>query len=253
MEPDYPTPAQIPGLKALWQEAFGDPEEFLTAFFIKGFSPCRCRCITEEGHIKAALYWFDCTLQGQKYAYLYAVATVKSDRGRGLCTALMEDTHALLRSSGYAGVILVPGERSLFRFYERLGYQTAANVRELECTAVSTGNRLSLREISVREYGALRQNRLPQGSVVQEGPTLAFLDTYAQFACTEDFIMAYTQDGHRLICHELLGKADLEAVVSSLGCTKGRFRIPGDGRSFAMFLPLQEGVPTPQYFGLALD
>ena len=30
---DYPTPQQLPGLRQLWQQVFGDTDEFLDAFF----------------------------------------------------------------------------------------------------------------------------------------------------------------------------------------------------------------------------
>ena len=91
MRCDYPTAAQIPGLRALWKEAFEDTDLFLDAFFDRGFHPRRCRCITEQGAVLAALYWFEVNCGRQKYAYLYAVATAKSHRGRGLFGILLEN------------------------------------------------------------------------------------------------------------------------------------------------------------------
>ena len=74
---DLPKPGQIPQLRQLWQEAFGDSDAFLDSFFSLSFAPERCRCVTEENHVTAALYWFDCSCHGGKMAYLYAVATGK--------------------------------------------------------------------------------------------------------------------------------------------------------------------------------
>ncbi len=252
MRPDYPVPADEPALRALWKEAFADTDAFLDIFFKTGFSPNRCRCMVEGGEMKSALYWFDCAFNGQKYAYLYAVATAVSARSRGLCTALMEDTHALLRQLGYAGAVLVPGEKSLFAFYEKLGYRTATRVDEFTC-ACPGGMAFPLRALTAGEFDSLRKAYLPHGGMVQEGKTTEFLGSYACFAGGDGFLMAYSTDGDRLVCHELLGNADFGGILRTLGCKSGTFRTPGRGSPFAMFLPLYDGAPVPEYFGLALD
>ena len=71
MNIDYPSPDQLDGLQALWQEAFGDDDAFVEQFYTYGFAPDRCRCLTVDGQIAAALYWFDCSYQGKPLAYLY--------------------------------------------------------------------------------------------------------------------------------------------------------------------------------------
>ena len=89
---DYPALHQIPQLRILWKEAFGDSDVFLDAFFEYGFSPRRCRCMTEAGEVVTALHWFEASYDGQRFAYLYAVATAAACRGRGLFSALLADT-----------------------------------------------------------------------------------------------------------------------------------------------------------------
>ena len=87
MNIDYPNQSQTNELRALWQEAFGDDDAFLEHFFTYGFAPDRCRCVTVDGKLAAALYWFDCSFQGKPLAYLYGVATFKAHRGKGFCKA----------------------------------------------------------------------------------------------------------------------------------------------------------------------
>ena len=118
-----PTSRDIPALRSLWREAFGDEDSFLDAFFGTAYSPDRARVAMIDGNVAGALYWFDCSLEGRKYAYIYAVATAKSYRGRGVCTALMRDTHSHLKDGGYSGAVLVPGDAPLFAFYEKMGYR----------------------------------------------------------------------------------------------------------------------------------
>ena len=104
MRIDQPALAHIPALRQLWQEAFGDSNAFLDGFFDTAFSPDRCLCVFEED-LAAAVYWFDCRFAGRKIAYLYALATKKSHRGRGIARALAEETvYQLQKEIGRAHV-----------------------------------------------------------------------------------------------------------------------------------------------------
>jgi len=117
---DLPSASDIPALRALWKEAFGDSDEFLDSFMSTAFSPCRAMCAKDGEKISAMLYWFDCECRGERVAYLYAVATAKGYRNRGICSALMERTHGHLSEKGYTGVLLVPGSPSFSPFMKNL-------------------------------------------------------------------------------------------------------------------------------------
>ena len=242
----------IADLRKLWQQAFGDSDETLNAFFATGFSPDRCHYLKENDTVVSALYWFDCQLNGQKLAYLYAVATDEKYRGRGLARRLIEETHEILKNKGYAGAILVPGSRELFDMYGKLGYQVAGTVRQF--FVVQGAEQTPLQEITAEEYARLRKEYLPQGGVVQEGALLAFLGTYARFYKGADFLLSATRDDGQLIAQELLGNTDVApGILQALNLPKGCFRTPGTHREFAMYLPLTADCPAPGYFGLALD
>lgn len=223
---DAPKPADIPALRSLWKEAFGDTDAFLDTFARTAYSPARCRCVTVDGDVAAALYWFDCTHADRRIAYLYAVATARAHRGQGLCRALMEDTHRHLTEQGYAGAMLVPGSASLFDFYARMGYRTCTAVREITCTASPSDGR---------------------------APT-AVLRPMSTFYAGDGFLLAARTEGNTVRGIELLGDTTAAPhIVRALGCETGTFRTPGNENPFAMFFPLQDGVPAPAYFGLAFD
>jgi predicted GNAT superfamily acetyltransferase len=252
MKSDCPTAAEISALRALWKEAFGDSDEFLNDFFSTAFSPDRSRRIEENGRILSALYWFDCSYSGGKLAYLYAVATAKSARGRGLCRTLMEDTHRHLRSLGYVGAILVPAEPSLYGFYRRMGYADCTSVREF--TVSASNNPIALRVLEREEYRAHRRTLLPTDAVLQENENLDFWATQASFFATDDALFtAWIRDGE-LICSELLGSTDESSrIVSALGCSNGSFRTVGSEKPFTLWYPLKDNLPAPTYFGLSFD
>ena len=233
-------------LRHLWQEAFGDSQETLDSFFATGFSDDRFHCIKEDNISVSALYWFDCYLDGYKLAYIYAVATLESHRGQGLARRLMEETHQILKNNGYAGAILVPGEKSLFSYYEKLGYRVATKAEDF--SAIATDSPVFIGELSPAEYATWRRTYLPEGGVLQERETLSYLATYAKFYKGEDFLLSATKEGETLLVHEILGN-----LLRALACKAGRFRTPGTGRDFAMYLPFREDFPQPRYFGLALD
>lgn len=248
---DIPVSSQIPALRRLWKQAFGDTDAFLDAFFSTAFSPERCRCVTVEGKLAAALYWFDCTYPYGKLAYIYAVATEEACRGQGLCRALMADTHTLLASAGYAGAVLVPGSEGLFRFYSSMGYQTAGYVHPFD--AVRADPPTAITQIGAQEYAALRRQYLPADGIRQEGENLSFLQTQAQLYKGDDFLLAAVMDGPRLWGMELLGNAQAAGgILTALGADAGHFRTPGGRTPFAMFLPFG-AFPPPAYFGLAFD
>ena len=220
----------IADLKALWQEAFGDSESWLDSFFVNCFSENRHHAIWEDKKPVSALYWFDCELNGHKLAYIYAVATGKNCRGRGLATRLMGETHEILKEKGYVGAILVPGEKNLFDFYEKIGYRTATAVREF--TAVRGDTPIPLRTIDAENYVNLRKQYLPPNAVEQTGESLALLELYAG----EDFLLAANVRENTLYVQELLGNtAVAPGILAALNLPHGNFRTPGQDRPFAMF------------------
>lgn len=247
-----PEQSQVPQLHSLWKQAFGDEERFLDTFFAFGFSPDRCRCLTEAGRILAALYWFDVETAGQKQAYLYAVATEESSRGRGFCRKLMADTHAHLSSRGYTGAMLVPEGEGLAAMYARMGYRYAGGQNRFTCPA---GPRpADLWRVSSEEYAALRRSLLPENGVVQEGSSLDFQGALMEFFAGEGMLLAAYEENGALHCPELLGDISAAgAAVKALNCREGYFRVPGGERHFAMFLPFSENAAEPGYFGIAFD
>lgn len=252
MKIDAPAASQIHQLRQLWKLAFGDEDAFIDMFFDNGFALERCRCLTAENQIAAALYWFETECDGQKLAYLYGVATHPEHRGKGLCHQLMMDTHSHLAALGYSGIVLVPQKEGLREMYRKMGYQTCSAVDEFFCTDDPYPAPMHL--IDSSEYAALRKHYLPPHSVIQEGSNLTFLNAYAKFYKGMDFIMVSTWEADSLFALEYLGNREsAPGVLCSLGFSQGTFRTIGSKKPFAMFCPLRSDAVTPGYFGFAFD
>lgn len=253
MKIDHPKNCDITVLRDIWKEAFGDTEVFLDLFFKTAFKPENALAVFEGDVAVSMLYWFDCEYCGEKIAYVYAVATAKKYRGKGICKAMLENLHKLLKARAYEGALLVPGNKKLFEFYKKLGYITCCSVDYFECDA--SNQKTEIRIITKSQYAKLRREYLPKRSVVQEKENLDFLATYASFYTGENFLLAAYKDKNKLTGVEYLGdKAKAKDVVSALGCIEGTFMMPGNGTEFAMYHSIgTRGLLPPKYFGLAFN
>ena len=239
-------------LRELWKEAFGDTDAFLDGFFREGFSPERCGTVFSDGKLAAALYWFDCTWQDQKLAYIYAVATAKEFRGQGFCRKLMEDTHTKLRQQGYSGAVLVPVNPGVAYLYAKLGYRNFGGMRRINVQAGNISIPLTL--IGPEEYARRKQHYLPADGIRQEGRTLSFLGTYARFYRGENALFAVSVEDEGAYFQEFFGDlTQVPAIIRTLGVDSGRLRIPDRETPFAMFLSFAGNTSTPGYLGIALD
>lgn len=252
MTADYPKAQQIPQLRKLWKEAFGDSDVFLDAFFAYGFSQRRCRCITKEDTVVSVLYWFEVTYRHQRFAYLYAVATAASCRGQGLFSALLEDTLQVLTAEGFDGILLVPETEALGRMYEKFGFACCTTVDSLEICAGE--NTAAVEEIGVETYAALRRQMLPEGGVLQEGESLQFLASQCRFWTGAGWLATGQVYDGKLVCQEFLGdRRAMGGLVRALGVPVGVFRTVGKTMPFGYLLPLKADCERPDYFALALD
>lgn len=245
-----PTFADIPGLRALWAEAFGDSDAFLDSFFATAFSPERCLCVAQDEKILCAAYWIPVWLEEGEAAYVYALATAKAHRGKGLAHRICDQIHERLKKQGYLAAILVPGESGLGKFYEEMGYRFFGGVEQIGAIAETPG--AILRRISGAEYEILRRQYLPAGAVIQEGYGIDFLADYADLYAGEDFLLAAWQENETVSGLEFLGNREMiPHILQALGAKQGSFRGPGSER-FAMWLPFAPCV-EPTYFGLPFD
>lgn len=243
---DNPAQRDIPGLRALWKQAFLDTDDFLDSFFSLAFSPERALVAKEGAQILGALYWFDCLCGEKRFAYIYAVATEKDHQGKGVCTALMKEAHERLGKEG-KGTLLVPADNRLRAFYNRLGYRDFGGMEETTCFAGE--NAVPVEKLTAKTYAQRRRVLLPKNGVLQEGAFLPFLDANMRFYGGEDWLLAIGEG----YAPEFLGdKALLPGILKTLQIPKAQVRCSGD-TPFAMWRCEKEDFTTPGYFAFALD
>lgn len=248
-----PRVSDVPHLKRLWKEAFGDTDEFIDGFFSLGFSPDRSLALYCEDEIASVIYWFDCEFKNNKVAYIYGVATRKRERGKGYSTLLMKRAHELLLNSGYSGAILVPAGEDLFSFYKRLGYCECCFIDEEEYPASNV--ELIPERISPEEYVKLRKAFLSSESVIFDNSCLHFLAYMSDFYKGENFLFAKSNDIEKLRFLEFFGNKNcISDIVHSLKYESATVRVLGKARPFAAFISFNgDFVEKPDYLGFAFD
>ncbi len=109
--------------KALWQEAFGDGDDFVDSFLIRYYSRRRALTVEEQGQTVAMLHLLPFDTELGRTTYIYGVATARSARHRGLASQLMRQAMTLIAERGDDAAFLIPtpGEEWLRTFYEGFG------------------------------------------------------------------------------------------------------------------------------------
>ena len=233
-------------LRTLWTECFGNEEGSIETYFATAVAPAHVCGLYRQGRLAAALSWMNVSCQGQKLAYLYAIATAPEHRRQGLCRTLIGLTHEKLLEQGYTGAILVPADAGLRQMYRKMGYRDFGGIGEISAQA---GEACSIKQLSPEEYAAARRAYLPVGGVIQENGAVAYLAAGARLYAGTDFLLAMSED----FGVELLGNREAAAgILAALELNACTFRVPGD-RPFAMYHSLTDSSWMPGYFGLAFE
>ena len=128
----------VPHLRRIWRESFGDEEEYLDFFFERRFVPENTPILTVEGEPAAQLFLLPAALRTQNglYSidYLFSAATDPKYRKRGFMEKLLRFSRSLAKERGKAAIVLLPGSAALYRYYAKCGYETAFFRRTWRCT-----------------------------------------------------------------------------------------------------------------------
>jgi GNAT superfamily N-acetyltransferase len=121
--------SMLPALKALWVEAFEDPEAYADFFFEHRFNDISTFVYLIDNIPVSMAFVFDEELcYNGNYVndgYIYGVATAKTHQGNGYSTEILKHIQSL-----YPTTFLIPATKRLFDFYSRNGYKTAFLVKE---------------------------------------------------------------------------------------------------------------------------
>ena len=142
----------IPALRALWAQAFGDSEEYIDRAFSRLSLPEKACVLTLSGKIVSAMYIIETNgaeaEDGKSVpaCYLYALATAPEYRRRGYGAHVASAAADMAFDLGFDIAMLATAGERLFPFYEHIGFSTCGShdeislslpQRELPCAELS--------------------------------------------------------------------------------------------------------------------
>lgn len=124
--------SDLEAMKALWKEAFGDTDAFAEQAILKFAGEKNTFVCEEDGVLVSMLLAVPVTMQGEKGAYFYGLATKVSHRGQGKMRDLVAHVMQVLTQREVRFVTLIPAQSSLFSYYETMGFQKAFSLRTVK-------------------------------------------------------------------------------------------------------------------------
>ena len=195
----------LPALYTLWAEAFGDSPDYIEEFYRTHFSPEFTAVCETDGQVCAMANLLPCSLfsEGKTLParYIYAVATLKSFRGKGIASDLMRFVCNFLTESGLCG-FLSPAEKSLYEFYRPLGFTEGFAAKKLQLSP-SARPECAFEEISTDELLAYRNSFFgDKGFVVWKKPQFSAFRKDME-ADSVHFFKICSQNGHGyVVCYK---------------------------------------------------
>lgn len=267
--------AEQPRLQTLWQLCFGEGPEIVAPLFRQLYRPGRGLVLEADGVICSMLLSIPLELvsgDGTRLPadYFYAFCTHPGAQGKGYGRALLRWAEERANAKGCAAAVMVPGEESLFGFYQRLGYRRAFPHQVTELTCPSPAPAAEITHLAPEEYNTLREAFLAgtahasyppeyaagQAELCRQSAGGLFSITLAEGASC--LAAAEHWDRGTLLLKELLApdpvwKTAAAALCAHLGAEICEVRRPGTGGGFGVVKRLGSGALEPYYFGLGLD
>ena len=233
-------PGEENRLRELWKVCFGDEDWYIDGFFRGRYRPGQAMTLRSGGEIVSMLLVFSREMrnpagQALTLRYVYAFCTHPDAQGRGFGRRLLAWTEGRAARTGARGVVMVPGERSLFDFYGTLGYETFCSLRERVITRDESPEGLPVTPCSPEEYQTLRAEQLagrwwmdyPRESLDWQARLCA--DSGGGLYRVGDGIAAVERWGGDIVIKELLSRAPDRAarsLLAALGGTHALVREP---------------------------
>lgn len=253
------TAADLPQMKQLWKTCFQDDENYVNQYF-RHFSPKNAALLHDGGRLCAMALWMSVRYvqpdgEEQKGAYLYAVGTNPSDRGKGCCRTVCAFAEQLLQAAGCDFTFLHPSDAGLVSLYEKLGYRMSLTNGETQVRARQLD--AAVKSISAEAYLQLRQMLLWDSFIDWQLDAIAYQAMQGellQLEHRERFALAAVErSAQDVYIKEFLGDSTLAgAIPARYGAAFAVCRSVGQ-TPFAMAKALT-GKPLPTgYPGFAFD
>ncbi len=132
------------GLINLWKEAFGDSREAIEFFLDNRYVPENTVVSEDDGKISSMLFLLDGKFSVKEKLYdsyyLYAAATLKEFRGRGIMKQMLDFAKKISSERKIDFICLKPAEKGLYDYYAANGYKTVFTTKTVVISADESYN-----------------------------------------------------------------------------------------------------------------
>ena len=109
-------------IKQLWQEAFGDSDEFIDTFLHRFHTPERMYTLWNGDQLLSMLHLLPFSINGTEVGYIYGVATSPTERGRGHATRILKEAIEQAHNKKLGALVTIPADESLRHYYAKFGF-----------------------------------------------------------------------------------------------------------------------------------
>lgn len=222
----YSVQSDLNGIISLWKEAFGDSETEIKFFLNNRYKPENTLLAEEDGEITSMLFLLEgeMTFEGKCYPsyYLYAACTLNKYRGRGYMASLLDFAKETAFNRGYYFICLLPGEKSLYDFYEKHGYKTVFKKKILKINSDSIKDNPQFRKESICEIEKIRNKAFRNFNVFKwDCDALKFAFEHHEFFGgkalfdREGYALYTTSDGD-IVVKEIAFTGDINSILSCI-------------------------------------
>ena len=261
-----------PFLRTLWREAFpADTDADIDAFLACVDLKRECMVAVEKDKPVSMVFMLPAVLRTGddrfRLQYIYAAATLKAFRGRGIFGELLKRALSVALEQGCIASALHPAQPSLQGYYARFGYTPF--FYSTTSSGEACAHPMEIRAVAADEYTIVRNERLPESAVEWPSRLIGYAigDEAAGMAVLlgkqgEEGCAFCRCRGDRLLVDELLCDEDQrqwygEALAARLGCRRYECRIPAAaGDVLGMIKPFtdQRAITAPvPFMGLVFD
>ncbi|MCD8158766.1 MAG: GNAT family N-acetyltransferase [Clostridiales bacterium] len=237
-------------LKRLFNVCFPGEESFCSWIFENIYKPENTLIDVKDGVLRGSAMELPYKIKGiGDVTYLYAVGTFPEFRGKGICGNIINYSRENDSRKGRAASVLIPGNKSLFEFYRRLGYRESSFVSERRFTAEDidssgfcTGNCRPSDLIKVYEKKPFRKKYIIRNEEYFERQLNMFgkFGGNCQGLYDESGLISYcfySVENGKILFDEIMGdKKEILAsrILKETGFKEGIGREPGLGRPIGM-------------------
>lgn len=249
----------------IWQESFGDTEEYINDFLDRGIAVTLV--YREQTEVVGIVSILDVCVGDKKGGYIYALATRSDRRGKGVAGKLLEYADRLLTANGYSFSLVVPEPYArLEEFYKKRGFTGELPLFVTRFDRTVQNEKAVVECASTDEYFEYRKS---QAGVVCH--TRGFFD----YVCDDlnsskaelievkiknrrIFCVCYNRDGY-VIIKETLPAEELEAaaraVMDRFDAEYAVCVLPdkGEKKPYALIKHYENGFSDKLYANLLLD